>query len=57
MMPLETWFWVIYVLAILFSMAGVWQSPPPDRWRWGGWLILWVLVGILGLKAFGGPVK
>ncbi len=54
-MTLQVWFWVIYVIAIIFSLynAGV---PGLRAWA-GNYLVLFILIGILGLAAFGSPVK
>ncbi len=57
-MTLEVWFWVIYVLALLF---GFWADYVPGQaypWR-GGFrhFIIFILIGIIGLRVFGSPVK
>lgn len=56
-MTLQNWFWAIYVLSLLFFGFGYWRDDAPNRWRWGGWIIVWVLIGILGWKLFGSPIK
>jgi hypothetical protein len=57
-MPIGTWFWIFYVLAILF---GSWSSYQPNQPLWyrsaGAYFILWVLVGILGWHAFGPVIR
>ncbi len=57
-MPLGILFWVIYVVAIVFSVWGAY-APNDPAWfkRAGGGFILWVLVGILGWHVFGPVVR
>lgn len=59
MMGANIWFWLIYVIVGIFGMLGV--SPWGDRYGpwapFGGWLILFILVGILGLHDFGSPIR
>lgn len=51
------WFWILYVLSLLFGGFGFYRLPIEQRWG-GAWpLILWILIGILGWKAFGGPAQ
>jgi hypothetical protein len=57
-MGANIWFWLIYVLTLIF---GIWGANP---WRpanpygmFGSWLILFILIGILGLHAFGSPIR
>jgi hypothetical protein len=58
-MGANIWFWLIYVITLIF---GVWGMNPwrPANQPWvpfGGWLILFILIGILGLHAFGSPIR
>lgn len=58
-MGANIWFWLIYVLVGVFGIWGIgpWGS---DRGPWapfGSWLVLFVLVGILGLAQFGSPIR
>lgn len=55
-MPLSTWFWVIYVLALLFGLYGTYRLPIESRFAYSGWFVIWVLLGILGWRVFQGPV-
>lgn len=58
-MGANIWFWLIYVLVGIFGIIGMnpW-SPSPYAWGpFGGWLILFILVGILGIHDFGYPIR
>ena len=58
-MGANIWFWLIYVLVGVFGLWGMnpW-SPTPNSWGpFGGWLVLFILVGILGLHDFGSPIR
>jgi hypothetical protein len=57
-MPLSYLFWVIYILSLLVGVWGYYE-PAPAPWfrRAGGYVILWVLVGMLGWHVFGSAVK
>jgi hypothetical protein len=53
-MSLAIWFWIIFVIAFLFF--GFWSYRyretfrPPD-------MVWWILMFLLGLKVFGGPIS
>ena len=55
-MTLAFWFWLFYVLSLLY---GFWvDRVGPDPYpRFGRHVMFYVLVGLLGWKAFGGPVN
>lgn len=56
-MPLSYLFWVIYIFSILIAF---WLYHEPNEiWyrHAGGYVILWILVGILGYRVFGSAVK
>lgn len=56
-MPLAIWFWAILILGALFNGGiGFWEKAA--SWRPIG-VLLWIviLLGILGWRAFGGPVS
>ena len=61
-MTAGTWFWLIYVLALVFGLVGTLRpgspagTPYPYYAVGHGW-VLWILVGILGLHNFGSPIK
>jgi hypothetical protein len=59
-MGANIWFWLIYVIVGVFGLLGI--SPlGGDRFgTWGpfgSWLVLFILVGILGLHDFGSPIR
>ena len=57
-MALQIWFWVIYVLSLVFSIwTGRDEANPYPYKRWGGSLLFYILIGILGYAAFGSPIK
>jgi len=57
-MPLAYLFWTLYVVAIIFGWWGYYEPAQPLWYRRvGGYVILWVLVGMLGWHVFGSVVK
>lgn len=57
-MTLSTWFWILYVLSVLLGGLGYYDAAQPTWYRrFGGYLMIWVLVGILGYQVFGSVVK
>lgn len=57
-MGANIWFWLIYVLVGVFGFFGVSPWGPNPAWgTWAGWLVLFILVGILGLHDFGSPIR
>ena len=57
-MPLAYFFWTIYVICILLGAWG-YYDPTQPAWprRFGGYVVLWILVGMLGWHVFGSVVK
>jgi len=58
-MGANIWFWLIYVLVGVFGVFGMnpWR-PAPYNWApFGSWIVLFILVGILGLQVFGSPIR
>lgn len=58
-MGANIWFWLIYVLVGIFGVFGLnpWR---PAEYPWapfGSWVILFILIGILGLHDFGSPIR
>jgi hypothetical protein len=56
-MPLSLLFWMIYILAILFS--GWAYYAPNTLWLrpFGGVLAIWLLIDFLGYRVFGSAIK
>lgn len=57
-MSLQIWFWLFYVIGLFFGfwaeyVPGQPYPYPPDAIT----LLIFVLVGLLGWKVFGGPVS
>jgi hypothetical protein len=56
-MPLQVLFWMIYIIAILFS-GWVYYAPNTAWFRpFSGLFAIWVLIGILGYRVFGAAIK
>ena len=57
-MPLGILFWVVYIIALLVGLWG-WYEPAAPNWRQrvGGYVTLWLLVGVLGWEVFGPAVR
>lgn len=58
-MPLAYWFWTAFFLWILFGVfdVSIGQAPPPKWWPWIGFVLIAVMLLVLGIGEFGGPVK
>lgn len=57
-MPLQIWFWVLYVICVAFGMwSGRVPGQPYTYRNWGANLVIFILLGILGWAQFGPPVK
>lgn len=57
-MGANIWFWLIYVFTLIFGFWGMnpWRQAP--SWApWGSWMVMFILIGILGLRAFGSPIR
>jgi hypothetical protein len=57
-MGANVWFWLLWVITLLFGVWGMnpWR-PAGASWAVGSWLILFILIGILGLAEFGSPIR
>jgi len=51
------WFWIIYVIVGLLGGVFGWRADPGQRYFFGGGLILYILIGLLGWGIFGAPLK
>ena len=58
-MGANIWFWLIYVVVGIFGGFGMgpWRSQVNMWGFFGGYLVLFVLIGILGLHDFGSPIR
>ena len=57
-MGANIWFWLIYVLVGVFGIFGMgpWRGTSYPWAPFGSWLVIFILVGILGLHDFGSPI-
>lgn len=57
-MSAGVWFWILYVIGLLFSLYVVFPSGETPNWKpFGGSLLIWLLIGLLGWQVFGAPLK
>lgn len=56
-MPAGIWFWLIYVICVLFGVWAEWPNDPNGFRPFGGRVIVFVLLGLLGWGVFGSPLK
>jgi hypothetical protein len=49
------WFWILYVISLVFSGWAVGFTGGPRVW--GGSLVLFILIGLLGWRVFGAPLQ
>lgn len=54
-MTLGLAFWVLWLVALVFGVWSAWPVSGPYH-IWGGNLLLFVLITILGWHAFGPPI-
>lgn len=53
-------FWLLYILGLVFGFGGLYIGATDGRsrvWGWGGSILLWVLLFLLGWRAFGFPIS
>lgn len=53
-------FWILMILWAVFGIAPFWPAAPgePAAWRpFGGSLLLFLLLLLLGIQAFGWPIR
>ena len=54
-MSLAVWFWILMLLALLF---GGWGAFNKGDWHLGtSSLLWWLIMLVLGIGVFGGPIK
>ena len=51
------WFWIIYVLCLLFGVWSVWPTYRDSPRVFGGGLVVFILLGLLGWRVFGPPIQ
>lgn len=52
------WFWLLYVICLFFSSWSYWPYGQPAAYRpFGGMVVIYILLGLLGLGVFGSPIK
>jgi hypothetical protein len=59
-MGANIWFWLIYVLIGVLGVLGLgpWRPQGAPTWApFGSWLILFILIGILGISVYGSPIR
>jgi hypothetical protein len=61
-MGANIWFWLIYVLIGVLGVLGLgpWRPAGTAAHPWapfGSWLILFILIGILGISVYGSPIR
>jgi len=57
-MSLAVWFWIVFVLSLLFGLYAEYVPGQPYPWPRGlRHFLFYVLIFILGMQVFGGPVK
>jgi len=55
-MNLQTVFWMIYIVSVLFGFWINWPLGAANGRSFGGHLIIMVLIGLLGWALFGGAI-
>lgn len=58
-MPLSLLFWILYILTLVLGFFVYYQPGPGAPWfrPFGGYVVLWILVGILGYRVFGAAIR
>lgn len=56
-MPLNLLFWTLYIISVVFGAWAYYDGQPLWYKRFGGYFVLWILVGILGWRVFGSAIK
>ena len=53
------WFWLLWVITLIFGGWGMnpWRPAGVPWAPFWSWLILFILIGLLGLHVFGSPVR
>lgn len=56
-MSLGLLFWVLMLLWAILGVGWAWPRDPASRYVFGGWLLLFLLIGVLGWQVFGAAIK
>ena len=56
-MTLAIWFWIIFVISLLFGLYAEYTPPTYQWFRGVRHVVFYLLIFILGMQVFGGPVK
>ena len=58
-MSAGVWFWLLWVLTLIFGSWGMnpWRPSGAPWAPFGSWVVLFILIGLLGLHVFGSPVR
>ena len=57
-MPLQILFWVLMIIWLVFGFwSGYVPGQPYPVKSWGGSLLIFVLLAVLGWQVFGAPVR
>jgi hypothetical protein len=61
-MGANIWFWILFVITLIFGVfvQSPWRGPGQPAYPWapfGSWLILFILIGILGITVYGSPIR
>ena len=46
-------FWILMLIVLIFGIFTRWPAPGTQPWPIGEWVLLWILLALLGWKAFG----
>jgi len=55
-MSISLLFWILYLIALVFSLWTNWPANGPAFRPLGGPLLVFVLIGLLGWKVFGAAI-
>jgi hypothetical protein len=50
-------FWLLMVVTLLFGILWAWPRTPETRFAFGGALLWWVLLALLGWATFGPALR
>jgi hypothetical protein len=56
-MTAAVWFWILYVISIVFSGGWYWRNQATLQPFGPFSLLFFILLGLLGLGAFGSPIR